>query len=166
VVFGRRVDRCRLGFAGGARSVSTPPPRIRYSGSPSWRRRRVSLRSRGSRFPRRDRRGDDEDLVGGFCFSSSSSSRPRHVGVSSAVVEKTRFVQELSSLASSGWRWSSRWRGPCWVAGPWQADLVLSLDVGRRGWPDLEVDEELGAGPRPTSPNDKVCISGAPLLRF
>jgi hypothetical protein len=77
VVFGRRVDRCRLGFAGGARSVSTPPPRIRYSGSPSWRRRRVSLRSRGSRLPRRDRRGDGGDLVGGFCFSSSSSSRWR-----------------------------------------------------------------------------------------
>jgi hypothetical protein len=77
VVFGRRVDRCRLGFAGGARSVSTPPPRIRYSGSPSWRRCRVSLRSRGSRFPRRDRRGDGGDLVGGFCFSSSSSSRWR-----------------------------------------------------------------------------------------
>jgi hypothetical protein len=45
-------------------------------------------------------------------------------------------------------------------------DLVLALDVGRRGWPDLEVDEELGAGPRPTSPNDKVSISRAPLLRF
>jgi hypothetical protein len=37
---------------------------------------------------------------------------------------------------------------------------------GLRGGSYPEIDDELGARPRPTIPNDKVSTSGAPLLRF
>jgi hypothetical protein len=43
---------------------------------------------------------------------------------------------------------------------------AVSRRGDRRGGPHLEIDDELGAAPRPTSPNEKVSTYGAPLLRF
>jgi hypothetical protein len=53
--------------------------------------------------------------------------------------------------------------------GGWWSATGGSDAVPRHGPRDgsyPEIDDELGARPRPTIPNDKVSTSGAPLLRF
>jgi hypothetical protein len=159
---GRRVDRGRLVVAGGVRSVSKPPSRIKFSGPPPRGRRGVTPRSRGSSLPGRDRRDGGGDLVGDFCSSSSTASRRRllqcrregrgKVGGASAASQTRLAVVWLIPSSVQGLRSAAGGSGGV----PRRS---------RRGGPDLEVDDELGDGPRPTSHSDKVSTC-APLLRF
>ena len=100
---------------------------------------------------RRDRRGDGGDLVMDFWSSSSSTSRQR-------LLQRWR--------EGGGWCAGAATVGLLWLAVvrwmPWPV-LGLRLVEGRsgadlrrrrRGAPDLEVEDVLGAGPRPASHSD------------
>jgi hypothetical protein len=173
LIFGRRVDRCRLGFAGGVWSVPSPPPRIKSSGPPPRWRSCAESRSRGLvsplfgsnggvRVPERDRRGGGGDLVGGFWSPSSSASRRRFL-------QRRREDWSCTGDLAAGQVWLVLvLKVPRSVRSLWPAAGRSGVDPrrGRQGAPYLEIDDELGARPRPTSPSDKVSTFCAPQLRF
>jgi hypothetical protein len=124
--------------------MSTPPSRIKCSGSPSCRRRcgaRLSWQGR--------RRGGD--LVLDFCSSFSPASRRRRL-------QRRREEGGCCAGASDAGllRLAVGWRMPWSVLGRWSADGGSgdALRCLRREGPDLEVEGELGAGPRPACHSD------------
>jgi hypothetical protein len=117
----------------------------------------------GAALSRRDRWGDGGDLVMDFWSSSSSASRQRLL---------QRWWEDgglCAGAATVGLLWLAVVRWISWLV------LGLRLVEGRsgadlrrrrRGAPDLEVEDELGAGPRPASHSDMWAPLVLLLSRF
>jgi hypothetical protein len=116
-----------------------------------------------SSVPGRARRGVGGELVGGVCSSSSTGSRGR------LLQRRREEVGVCSGAVAAGLCWPAAVRGVAWFA-PGLGFAAGGAAAGprrrRRAAPVPEVDEVLGAWPRPMCHNDKVGTSGAPLARF
>jgi hypothetical protein len=113
--------------------------------------------------PGRARRGVGGDLVGGFCSSSSTASRGR------LLQRRREEVGGCTGAVAAGLFWPAAVRVVAWSApGLWFAagGAAAGSRRRRRTGSVPEVDDVLGAWPRPMCHNVKVGTSGAPLSRF
>lgn len=111
----------------------------------------------GSRVSRRDRRDDGGDFVRDFCSSSPSASRRRPLQRRRG--DRRRYAGAVSAsllCLAVIWKMLPSVR-VCWIEA---GGFGVLPRRGRRDWPNPEVDDELGAQPRPTSHSDKGCTLG------